>query len=279
LLEKLGRLDALKALIVLAAFLAPITIAAGVSEEPVLESSRALAVSLGAGWLASAFVGYGFYGGKRCLEAATLLTLVALVVFVACARPWVGEETEENVIFWYEASFTYLGSIDNEPIENVALRFPCPTIENKSPYVPIPNWALYYLDENSQLHLQMTDQVVIGWMGGRTDALSILAFGLEENTRHGVKISYVLNKLYPHEVFLITTFLLIAPEKYSKITLSEQEDNQKTAAYYHYPLEQKIDMSFLVQLSKKTDDNFERLEEFNRIAENAEYGWWWLYPS
>jgi hypothetical protein len=181
--------------------------------------------------------------------------------------------------FRYEASFGYLESADNEPIENVALRFPCPTIENKSPYVPVPNWALYYQDENGRLHLQMTNQLIIRLMGNRTTALGILALGLEENTRHGVKISYVLDELYPREVFLITTFLSIPVEKSDKITLSEQKDNQKTAAYYHYPLEQKIDLSFWAQLSKKTDDNFERLEEFSRTAENAEYGWWWLYPS
>jgi hypothetical protein len=86
-------------LVVVAAFLTPIAVAAGVSREPVLESPRALVVALGAAWVAAALVGYGFYGGKRCIGAATLLTVAALVVLVAYARPWVGEGVEENVVF------------------------------------------------------------------------------------------------------------------------------------------------------------------------------------
>jgi hypothetical protein len=268
-----------KLLIVLAAFLLPIGVAAGVAGGTMLESPRTLAVALGAAWALSALVGYGFYGGQRCLEAATLLTVVALVVIVAYERPWACGGAEENVVFQYEASFAYLRSFDNEPIENVAVRFPCPTIENEPPNIAVPNWALYYQDENGQLHLQMTNQVMVQLMENRTTALGILALGLEENTRHGVKISYVLDKLYPREVFMITTLLSIPVERSSDVTLSEQKENQMTAAYYHYPLEKNIDLSFLAKLSKKVDNNFELYEEFSRTAENAEYGWWWLYPS
>jgi hypothetical protein len=276
---KVVRINLSKVLIVLAAFLAPIAVAAGVAGGPMLESPRTLAVALGAAWAVAAFVGYGFYGGKRCLEAATLLLVVVLAMIVAYARPWAGGGAEENVVFQYEASFAYLGSTFGSPIENLTLRFPCPTVENIPPPILVPNWALYYQDENGQLHLQMTNQVVIGWMGNRNNALGILAFGLEENTQHGAKISYRLDNFYPHEVFFITTALSVSTQNSDKIKLSENEDNRMVAGYFYYPLERKIDISFWARLSRKTNDNFVQLEEFSRTAENAEYGWWWLYPS
>jgi len=271
-----GRLDVLKALIVVVAFLAPLAVAAGVSEEPVLENPRTLAVALGAAWLAAALVGYGFYGGKRCIGAATLLTVAAVVVLVAYARPWVGEE--ENVMFWYEASFAYLGPVIGSPIENVTLRFPCPTIENRPPAIPVPSWALYYQGENG-LSLQMTNQVITQLMGDRTSALGILAHGLE-NTRYGARISYVLDEFYPREIFLLTTFLPIPASESSKITLSEEKDNLVTSAYCYYnPIENLINISFSSRLSKRVDNNFVIIENFSRLAENVEPGWWWwLYP-
>jgi hypothetical protein len=272
-------IDVAKVLIVLAAFLVPIGVAAGVAGGAMLSSPRTLAVALGAAWVAAAFVGYGFYGGKRTLEAATLLVVVALVVIVAYARPWAGGGEEKNVVFQYEASFAYLGSTFDSSIENLTLRFPCPTVENMPPPILVPDWALYYQDENGQLHLQMTNQVVIDLMGNRNNALGILAFGLEENTQHGAKISYRLDNFYPHEVFFIATSLSVSTQNSDKIELSENKDNRMVAGYFYYPLEQEIDISFWAQLSKKTDDNFVPLEEFSRTAENAEYGWWWLYPS
>jgi hypothetical protein len=274
---KVGRLDALKALIVVAAFLAPIAVAAGVAGE--LKSPRTLAVALGAAWAAAALVGYGFYGGKRCIGAATLLAVGALVVLAAYARPWVGEGAEENVVFWYEASFAYLGPVTGSPIENVALRFPCPTLENRPPTILVPSWALYYQGENG-LSLQMTNQGIVQRMGDRTSALGILAYGLE-NTRYGTKISYVLDNFYPREIFLITTFLSAPASESSKITLSEEKDNLITSAYCYYnPIENLINISFWSQLSKKVGNDFVVMENFSRLAENAEPGWWWwLYPT
>jgi len=274
---KLSRIEVLKALIVLAAFLAPIAVAAGVAGEAIIESSRTLAVALGAAWAAAALVGYGFYGGKRCLGAATLLAVAALVVFVVYARPWFGEE--ENVMFQYESSFAYLGPVTGSPIENVTLRFPCPTIENRPPTISVPSWALYYQGENG-LSLQMANQVITQLMGDRTSALGILAYGLE-NTRYGARISYVLDGLYPREIFLITTFLLIPASESSRITLSEEKDNLITSAYCYYnPIENLINVSFWSRLSKRVDNDFIVMENFSRLAENVEPGWWWwLYPT
>jgi hypothetical protein len=276
---KVVKINMSKVLIVVAAFVAPIAVAAGVAGGAILESPRTLAVALGAAWALAALVGYGFYGGKRTLEAATLLLVVALVVIVAYARPWAGGGAEENVVFQYEASFAYLRSFDNEPIENVTLRFPCPNVENRSPSILVPNWALYYQGENGP-SLQMINQMITHLMGNRTSALGILTYGLE-NTRYGPKISYVLDKLYPSETFVIITSLSTPVSESKIITLSEEKDNLVTSAYSYYnSIENLIKISFWSQLSKRIDNSFVFVENFSRLAENVEPGyWWWLYPT
>jgi len=271
---KVGRLELLKALIVVTAFLAPIAVAAGVSEESVLESPRALAVALVAAWLAAALVGYGFYGGKRCIGAATLLMVAALVVFVAYARPWVGEE--ENVVFWYAASFTYENSEDNLPIENVIVSFPHPNIDNEPVLITGFSWSLFGPNpENLDVKtLQIQDGRVIRLLGDRTATLFI-QYG-KENTRHGPKISLSMDKLYPREVVLIQAYASAPLENFYDLTMCENKENQRIYAYCQYfPLDKKISMSFWVKLSRKIDDNFERVEEFSRTEENGESGWWW----
>lgn len=68
-----------------------------------------------------------------------------LVVIVAVAGAFVvlrrgpvqeqsGGTTGENVWFRIEANFTYRGSSENLPIENVALRFPYPNVEKAPPF-------------------------------------------------------------------------------------------------------------------------------------------------
>lgn len=140
---KVVKFNMSKFLIVLAAFLVPIAVAAGVAGGMMLESPRTLAVALGAAWALAALIGYGFYGGKRTLEAATLLLAVALVVIVAYARPWAGGGAEENAVFLYNASFTYENSVDNLPIENVIISFPCPNIDNYPVLITDFSWSLF----------------------------------------------------------------------------------------------------------------------------------------
>lgn len=275
-----GRLEVLKALVVLAAFLAPIAIAAGVSEEPVLESSRALAVALGAGWLVAALVGYGFYGWKRCFGAATLLTVAALVVFVAYARPWAGEEVEENVMFLYTASFSYENSEDNLPIENVIVSFPCPNIDNEPVQMMGFSWSLWWNpdpeNENMKI-LQIQDGRVDNLFGNREDA-PFIQYGLE-NTVRGPKISLLIDKLYPQEAIRIQTYAMVPSLKSKSTTICENKENKRITAGYQYdPFNKKISFSFRAQLLTKVNNDFQKVEEFERTEENAEFGWWWLYP-
>jgi len=279
---KLSRIEVLKALIVLAAFLAPIAVAAGVVGEAMLESPRTLAVALGAAWAVATLVGYGFYGWKRCLGAATLLMVAALVVFVAYARPWVGEE--ENVMFWYTASFTYENSEDNLPIENVLLSFPHPNIENEPMLITGFSWSLFGPSPENQdkMVLQIQDGRVVQLLGNRTSTLFI-QYG-RENTQYGPRISLSIDKVYPQEVLWIQAYTLTSFEKSKDMTICENKENKRVYGRYQYQPSDKITkISFWVQLSKKTNDNLEKVEEFDHTIENAQplgrSVWVRLYPT
>jgi len=273
-----------KVLIVLAAFLAPIAVAAGVAGGTMLESPRTLAVALGAGWAVVAFVGYGFYGGKRCLEAATLLTVVALVVIVAYARPWAGGGAEENAVFLYNASFTYENSADNLPIENILLSFPHPNIDNEPVLITGFSWSLFGPSPENQdkIVLQIQDGRVVQLLGDRISTLFI-QYG-RENTHYGSRISLSMDKVYPREVLWIQAYALISFEKSKDMTICENKENKRVYGRYQYQPSEKITkISFWVQLSKKTNDNLEKIEEFDYTIENAQplgrSVWVRLYPT
>ena len=262
----------------LAAFLAPIAVAAGVAGGAMLDSPRTLAVALGAAWALAALVGYGFYGWKRCLEAATLLAVVALVVIVAYARPWGGGGAEENVVFLYDASFTYENSMDNLPIENVIISFPCPNIDNEPAQVVGLSWSLWWRpdaeNENKKI-LEIQDGRVDNLSGNRTGSL-IIRYGVE-NTIRGPKISLLMDKFYSQEIIQIQTYVLVSSSKSNDLTISENKEDKKVAAGYQYdPFDKKINFSFQAQLLIKVNNIFRIVEEFRRAEENAGFGWWWL---
>jgi len=269
-----GRLEVLKALIVVAAFLAPIAVAAGVSEEPVLESPRTLAVALGAAWVVAALVGYGFYGGKRCIGAATLLVVTAVVVLVAYARPWVGEE--ENVMFWYAANFSYENSEDNLPIENVWLLLPYPNIDNEPADMWEFVWELRYNDENNVLQTQIRNGVMIRLLGNRTTSI-IIQYG-RTDTKYGPKLAIQVDKLYARESIGISTYVPTSSENADLLTLRESRENQMVSvSCLFFPSSKRIDISFKSLLSRKINDNFKKIEEFGRRIENADPSAYWLY--
>jgi len=273
---KVVRINMSKVLIVLAAFLAPIAVAAGVAGGTMLESPRTLAVALGAAWAVAAFVGYGFYGGKRCLEAATLLLVVALVTIVAYARPWAGG-AEENVVFLYNASFTYENSENNLPIENVALGLPSPNMDNKFIQMTEVSWALYKVIENENI-LQIQDGRTIKLLGDRT-VPPIIQIGWD-NTIHGPKIAISIDKLYPSEFIFLTAYSSVSRQYASNVTLYENKDNKKIYSYWHsYPLDRRINYRVQAQLFRLVDNDFRKIEDVVRQNENAEFGWWRLYPE
>jgi len=230
------------------------------------------------------------------LIAVVLVAVVVVVASVMVLKPWEGNPDEdeqpdnqaeagENVLFQYHANFAYLSAEDNLPVENVAIRFPCPNIENTAVELAIADWILYYRDEENVLYPQisytpMTRNEIVYHLfkGNRTENLKILSYGVEP-TIDGPKITYVLDNLYPREIFWITTYFQVPKEYENKVTLCNYGDTQRrSSAYYHHPLEQPINLSFWAQLNRIIHENIENVETFSRARENAPAGYWfWLY--
>ena len=197
---------------------------------------------------------------------------------MAYARPWVGEE--ENVVFWYAASFTYENSADNLPIENVLLSFPHPNVDNEPVLMMGFSWSLWGLNRENMV-LQIRDGNVIKFVGGRAAPL-LVQYG-RENTPRGPKISFSVDRLYPQEVLEFTAYALAPSNQSESVTLYENKDNQKiNAGYYYQPSNKVIKLIFSTQLFRKINDNFKKVEAFSRVDENAQPFEWsvWLrlYP-
>ena len=190
--------------------------------------------------------------------------------------------------FLYQASFTYQGSAENLPIENIAIRFPCPNVENKTAGVMLSTWMLYWQDEENMLHAQMwgTNGEILGfygYRGERTENLEILLTGIEP-TIDGPKIYYRIDKLYPREVFWMTSSVEVPKENAKRVTLRDYGDNEgrSSSSFYKHPsgpFDFSINTSFWVQLSMKVDNTYEKIETFSRDIDNLTWATAWLYPS
>ena len=192
--------------------------------------------------------------------------------------------TYEN--FLYQASFTYRGSAENLPIENIVIRLPYPNVENRTESVCFGAiWDLYWLDDDNLLHLQATETTIYELKGDRTTTLSFLQEGIEF-TPDGPKLTHVVDKLYPREVFMISGAISVPKTDADKLTLKNFGDNEgrSSGAFFSYsplgPLPKPIDVSFWAQLSKIIgDNNYEIVETFSRAVENRTEAFSWLFPS
>ncbi|MEM1981961.1 MAG: hypothetical protein QW788_05340 [Candidatus Hadarchaeales archaeon] len=108
---------------------------------------------LAVAWVAGASAGGKLAGGWAA--GISLLLAVGLVGAVAY-RAW-REGAGELVTWRVDATFAYVGSPENKPLENVAVFFPVPRAENGGPVGEyFIGWRLYKVDENGVWHLQHT---------------------------------------------------------------------------------------------------------------------------
>lgn len=240
-------------------------------------SLLSLVIMVGVAWFFAAGLAGKISGNKWSVAIPSLLAIGLIATTLTAGVPW--DLTEETVTFKMEASFTYLGSEDNLPIENVAIRFPCPNIDNTA--VPTKTfWSLYYLNNDNTLMLEADQDQVYGFLGERTTALLVYLFGVEDSY-DGPKIYYNFNRLYPREVFQITTIAYASKKIADKVTLRVYGDNQNRASAHWQTtsLETKINLSFDAKLFKKSGMNYIIVEQFSRSIENVSPIGLWLYPD
>ena len=199
--------------------------------------------------------------------------VLALIAVVMLMRGPEEQVVEENVLFEVTDIFTYHGSENNLPIENLTLLFPCPNVDNQPP-ITATTWALYYQTLDNE-NLQVSEAQIYQFKGQRTQTLGIISRG-RVTTELGPKIRYVLDKLYPGEILVLKTLTSVPPSIENKVTIHNYGDNLgRSSAYYWHSPEWRIDLSVWSQLSRGTDN----LETFYNRVDNAPAGSViWLYP-
>ena len=248
-----------------------------------------LIIMVGVAWFLAAGLAGKICERKWSVAVPTLLAIGLIIGTVGFGIPWklkpdANQGSEEMVTFKMEASFTYLGSENNLPIENVAIRFPCPNIENS----PLPTqtfWSLYYLDEDNVLVLEADQNQVYGFKGDRKQNLTIYLSGIEP-TYLGPKLYFRFDKLYPREIFWVTSLSFVPKKSVTAVTLKVYGDNQeRTLAAYmgSFPNEKpnaaSIHLVFKSQLFFKNNGEYKILESFSRSLDNAWNVGVWLYPD
>ena len=224
-------------------------------------------------------------GRRLKIGVAVAACAVGMAIWSMLPRPPAQVEGYENFI--YNASFTYWGSEDNLPIENVAIRFPAPNVENQTESIFLGViWGLYWIDDENTLHLQATETTVYGLKGDRTTTLNILLGPLKEPTPDGPKLTHVVDKLYPREVFMVSCGIETPSIYVNRLTLKNFDDieGRSSSAFFCYsplgPLPKPVDVAFWAQLTKITsENNYMNIETFSCTVENRGEASPWLYPS
>ena len=259
-------------------------------------SLLALGVMLGVAWLVGAAVGERIAASRWPAIVATALAVGLAVSTIGFGVPWRLDEPivgiEEDVWFRMKTSFTYRGSEDNLPIENVAIRLPCPNVDNVAPPT-YATWFLYYQDDDNVLHLQADSSLGAHVFVGERTAMPEILLSIIEPTMDGPKLTHVVDKLYPREVFWIVAFAHVSGKDADKVTLRDYGDNEgrSSGGFARVadpslwgtggqlgPFDDPIDVAFWAQLSVKVGDNYRLVETFSRSADNLTYAMLWLYP-
>jgi len=246
---------------------------------------------------------------------------IALVVIVAAAGAFVllkrdgggtgdGELPGDNaqageVLFKYEASFTYRGSAENIPLIGYAIEFPCPTVDGE-PVIKRENlrwqlwgpvegengarWMELEVDNNNDNVFHLVGQrenrpglnlpgVSYGDLGCPYHLLGIGGLSYWDNSiTWKITLQNDFDNLYIGETLKSEGYFSLPAENTSRVTLQEN-DGRVLGGFsisWNYDNVQNIDISFSAQLSKQVNNNFETVEQFSKVAENAPEGY--RYP-
>ena len=204
---------------------------------------------------------------------AGVLAIVTIVGLVLWFKPW---EAGGTVRFDYRVSFTYFGSEDNAPLENVVLKWSAPKMENSvvQDIEGGTTWELYYIEDDNTLTLQATENEIINLRGNRKSQLEMYAFGHEYSGYGPVLVAW-FDRLYPREVFIRLGYGVYDKTVADELTLKVRGQTDSVAGWHAVGQEnQRIDFSFWVGFWREN----ELIEQFEWIQENMTYGWAWLWP-
>ena len=207
------------------------------------------------------------------LVLIAVIAVIAVAIWMLWGRPNV---PSENVYFGYRMMFYYQGSEDNEPLENLALRFSAPKIENDFAGSIYAHWELYYVEDDNSLTLESTKAGIEKLRGQRSSQLRVYTSGIEYSA-YGPTLSWEIDWLYPREVFIDAGWTWVPKEKASTVTLRRygiQED--WSSAYWHTPKAEqenkRIDFTFAAGLYRENT----LIERYEVSWENETWGAFFL---
>ena len=251
---------------------------------------------------------------KYAAAVAFVVIVVAVGVVVLLRRGGGGTGDGElpgdnaqtgDVLFKYEASFTYRSSAENIPLIGYLVLFPCPTVDGE-PVLTAENlrWQLWgpVEDENGAkwLELEVDNNNVFRWVGQRANSPPDNDFYISPFTKpHDMKPDnnfiivygcYGFNwkvffqndydNLYPGEQLRSIGDFAVPASEAAKVTL--EEDNEivrqenglvlaaKSLGWGEGGLSEPIpiDVSYEVRLSEKVGNDFIVVKSYSRTREN-----------
>ena len=232
---------------------------------------------LGLAWFVSMFAGEQLTPPGLGTTAASCLAVALAVSIIGFGVPWRLEE--EDVRFDYRAMFIYLGSEDNEPLENLWLRFPAPQFDNKFAGDIFGSWGLYYVEDNGDFTLQANANGIVNLRGARSLQLGIYT-SILENSGYGPALTWNIDRLYSQEVFMDYGWTWVPREKADAVTFRKygiQED--WASAYWRTPRAEqenkRIGFSFAVDLYRENTP----IERYEVTWENKTWGGFYLFRT
>ncbi|MBA7601086.1 hypothetical protein ES703_08153 [subsurface metagenome] len=233
-----------------------------------------LAGMLGIAWFVSMFAGEQLTPPGLGTTAASCLAVALAVSIIGFGVPW--RLGEEDVRFDYRAMFIYLGSENNESLDNLYLRFPAPQVENEFAGEIFGSWELYYVEDDNTLTLQSTSAGIVNLRGARGSQLGIYT-SIMENCEYGPTLTWNLDRLYPREVFMDRGWVWVLEKNVDKVTLLIYGESWSGAYWYtpkFYGENKGINLSFGVGLYREnvSVEQFEATWE----TEYGLYGWYML---
>jgi len=276
-----------------------------------------LGLPLALAWLVAAGVGTNIVSKKHSLALATVCLLVATpAAYVLRGQPSHdtvtpgGDNAQAGeVLFRYEASFTYLSSEENLPMVDYSVQFPCPTVDGE-PAVKRENlrWQLWGPVEGENgarwLELEVDNNNVLRWVGRRASSppdnnfylsplgepFHLISGGMNrwDNTiTWKIGLAFYLDNMYVGEMLKSKYQFTLPIELENEVTLRENDGRIISALAWRNgvlevwdgPQEDlmlKLSASFSVRLWKHIGDDFVIVEEFNKTVENVKSGY--RYP-
>ncbi len=225
---------------------------------------------------------------KAALVAAIIIVIATAGAFVLLRRGGGNAAGKENARIDYEFRFTYLGSKENVPLENLRLDWSAPKVDNSLPAIlgGVGLFDLWYIEDDNTLTLEglyyvtlplqvhLSDTVTFNPRGSRSSHPQIYGFGSGEGM-YGPTCSATLDRLYPREVFVMWGYEIVSKENADKTTLKVYGETGSIALWYPFGQEnQRINFSWWSGLWR---DNV-LVEQFQGTLENSTYGWAWLWP-